>query len=286
MSTNPIIQSAIDALLNTLKKNPEIWDIRKEAAQLLFDNSSYTEAANLIWDAPQIPSEDLEIAFAARILSRAKPHRAIRLLNHVLDSQTKNPAKLLALANSLMHYGMVMQAARFYGAATACGENLSNSDLEHFLLWLDDSHRLWGDWKKDDQTMSELPWVKRDQDQGQDFEKMMAGLTTPIVVPGLKKNNTAEHIVNDYYRQLPVKDSQVTAPPAVTVPLDQINPDHIVHNTQMGAAPTPTKMTSSEPNDNVPLIAPKSDPPASTEKPKFVFEDTESQKKDPFKFGL
>lgn len=234
------VKSAIDTLLNTLKQNPDIWNIRKEVAHLLFDNSRYKEAADIVWDAPEIPAVDLEIAFAARVLSRAQPQRAIRLLTHVQEKSVGSPAKLLAIANALMHYGMVLQAARFYGAATAQDSSLANGDLEHFMLWLDDSQRLWGDWEKDGQKMEQLPWVKRDQAKEGDFKKMMSGLTTPIVVPGLKESS-AEHLVNEYYRQVPIRDGEITAPPAVTVPLDQLNPDDIIHDDVRGASITPSQ---------------------------------------------
>ena len=234
------IKSAIDTLLNKLKQNPEIWSIRKEAARLLFDNGTYRKAADLVWTAPEIPAVDLDIAFAARVLSRAQPRRAIRLLQHVMERTAESPAKLLAIANALMHYGMVMQAARFYGAATARDQSLSNGDLEHFMLWIDDSQRLWGDWPEAEQTVGELPWVKRDSAKEGDYSKMMSGLTTPISVPGLKES-AAEHLVNEYYRQVPIRDGEITAPPAVTVPLDQLNPDDVIHDEVMGATPTPAK---------------------------------------------
>ena len=234
------IKSAIDTLLNTLKQNPDIWSIRKEVARLLFDNSRYKEAADIVWSAPEIPAVDLDIAFAARVLSRAQPQRAIRLLQYVQEKVVDSPAKLLAIANALMHYGMVLQAAKFYGAATARDSSLANGDLEHFMLWLDDSQRLWGDWEKDGQKMEALPWVKRDQAKEGDFEKMMSGLTTPIKVPGLKESS-AEHLVNEYYRQVPIKDGEITAPPAVTVPLDQLKPDDVIHDDTRGASITPPK---------------------------------------------
>lgn len=237
------INSAIDEELSKLEQNPDTWDIRKEAARLLFDNSRYKEAAEIIWTAPEIPAVDLEIAFAARVLSRSQPARAIRLLNHVQEKAVDSPAKLLAIANALMHYGMVLQAAKFYGSATAQDSNLANGDLEHFMLWLDDSQRLWGDWEKDGQKIEHLPWVRRDQgkmtNEG-DYKKMMSGLTTPIVIPGLK-DSTAEHLTNDYYRQAPIKDSEITAPPAVTVPLDQLKADDIIHDEVRGASVTPAK---------------------------------------------
>lgn len=234
------IKSAIDTLLNTLKQNPDIWSIRKEVARLLFDNSRYKEAADIVWSAPEIPAVDLDIAFAARVLSRAQPQRAIRLLQYVQEKVVDSPAKLLAIANALMHYGMVLQAAKFYGAATARDSSLANGDLEHFMLWLDDSQRLWGDWEKDGQKMEALPWVKRDQAKEGDFEKMMSGLTTPIKVPGLKES-PAEHLVNEYYRQVPIRDGEITAPPAVTVPLDQLKPDDVIHDDTRGASITPPK---------------------------------------------
>lgn len=276
------IKSAIDTLLNTLKQNPDIWNIRKEVAQLLFDNSRYKEAADIVWSAPEIPAVDLEIAFAARVLSRAKPQRAIRLLQYVQNKVVDSPAKLLAIANALMHYGMVLQAAKFYGAATARDSSLANGDLEHFMLWLDDSQRLWGDWEKDGQEMEALPWVKRDQAKEGDFEKMMSGLTTPIKVPGLKES-PAENLVNEYYRQVPIRDGEITAPPAVTVPLDQLKPDDVIHDDTRGASITPPK---GQPRSSA--RPPKAmEPPETTsvkmalpvlpKKPAAIVEDTEKE---------
>jgi len=235
--------SAIEVLLNALKQSPEIWSLRKEVAHLLFDNARYDEAAELVWSAPEIPAIDLEIAFTARVLSRAQPKRAIRLLKYVISQTRNNPAKLLAIANALMHYGMVMQASRFYGAATALDGNFSNGELEHFMLWLDDSHRLWGDWAKEDQPMDELPWVKREDLKSADDQKMMSGLTTPIKVPGLNEL-TSEHMLNEYYRQSMMKDGEITAPPAVTVPLDRLNPDDVIRDNELGAPLTPQKADS------------------------------------------
>ncbi len=283
------IKSAIDTLLNTLKQNPEIWSIRKEAARLLFDNGTYRKAADLVWTAPEIPAVDLDIAFATRVLSRAQPQRAIRLLQHVMERTAENPAKLLAIANALMHYGMVMQAARFYGAATSCDQSLSNGDLEYFMLWIDDSQRLWGAWPEAEQKVGELPWVRRDSAKEGDYEKMMSGLTTPISVPGLKES-AAEHLGNEYYRQVPIRDGEITAPPAVTVPLDQLNPDDVIHDEVMGATPTPAKGEEVV-RDRTPRLMGQEDmtpvemtlPAAAPQVPKVVSEEDLDQGEDPEK---
>lgn len=277
------VKSAIDTLLSKLKQNPDIWSIRKEVARLLFDNSRYKEAADIVWSAPEIPAVDLEIAFAARVLSRAQPQRAIRLLQYVQEKVVDSPAKLLAIANALMHFGMVLQAAKFYGAATARDSSLANGDLEHFMLWLDDSQRLWGDWEKDGQKMEALPWVKRDQAKEGDFEKMMSGLTTPIKVPGLKES-TAEHLANEYYRQVPIRDGEITAPPAVTVPLDQLKPDDVIHDDTRGASITPPPQKQLRSSARPPKTM---EPPETTsvkmalpvlpKKPAAFVEDTEKE---------
>ena len=236
---------ALKALLSILEKKPEIWEIRKEAARILFDSARYQEAADLVWSASEIPSIDLEIAFVARIVCRAAPQRSIRLLKYVLSKNVDHPVKLLAIANALMHYGMVMQAARFYGAATARDESLDNGDLEYFLLWLDDSQRLWGDWEKDGQKLETLPWVKRDQANDPNYEKTMSGLTTPIKVTGLNVS-TSEHLLNEYYKQLPEEAGEITAPPAVTIPLDQLDLDEVLYDKQKGASIKPPKKSPSK----------------------------------------
>ncbi len=260
---------ALVALLKILQEKPELWEVRKEAARVLFDNTRYDEASDLIWEAPEIPCVDLEIAFAARVLARTTPHRSIRLLKHVVKRCSSHPVKLLAIANALMHHGMVMQAARFYGAATICDESLDNADLEHFILWLDDNQKLWGDWEKASQRLDELPWVRRDKALDPDYEKTMSGLTTPIKVSNLNES-TSEHLVNEYYKQVPKKGAEVTAPPAVTIPLDQLNMDDVNFDKKMGAEIKKTKKTKPiekvkpiEKPEGIPTIDPQ--PPISRE---------------------
>ena len=245
--SNQESELALKTLLSILKQKPEIWEIRKEAVRILFDSARYKEAADLVWSASEIPSVDLEIAFVARTVCRAAPQRSIRLLKYVLTENVDKPIKLLAIANALMHYGMVMQASRFYGAAIACDESLHNGELEHFLLWLDDSQRLWGDWEKDGHQLEVLPWVKRDQGKNADYEKAMSGLTTPIKVAGLN-DSTSEHLINEYYRQLPEEGGEITAPPAVTVPLDRLDLDDVLYDKQKGATLTEAKKSLKKPH--------------------------------------
>lgn len=64
-------------------------------------------------------STDLELAFAAKIIAKAKPHGAIRLLIAILDANKGKAVQNMGMANALLHHGMVLQAVRFYSAALA-----------------------------------------------------------------------------------------------------------------------------------------------------------------------
>ena len=106
-------------LQELIASNPEDWESRKKLAQLLYNEGKTKQAAEIVWDAPEIPSIDLELGFAAKVLGKGAPRKAIRLLSSLQELNKGKPVQNLAIANALLHYGMVMQAARFYGAAFA-----------------------------------------------------------------------------------------------------------------------------------------------------------------------
>ena len=180
---------ARQTLLEMLEGDPSDWKTRKTYVRLLFDSGETLEAAEVLWRAPEIPSVDFDIAFAARVLAKGAPRRAIRLLTAVLEQNRGRPAQSLGIANALLHHGMVMQAARFYGAAIEAdpsgGGELLNPDLEHFLLWVDDTAKLWGDFEGQRDRLDDLPWMKRDEEEAERLRKAMKGHTTPIRVPHL-----------------------------------------------------------------------------------------------------
>ena len=150
------------ALREKLAANPGDWDTRQQLAHMLYDNCAYGEAAALIWDSDPIPSIDLDLAFAARILARDQPRKAIRLLTAVLEQNRGKAVQNMGLANALLHHGMVLQSARFYGAALEVDPNLVNPDLEHFILWTDDAQFLWGIFKERRPPLGDLPWASID----------------------------------------------------------------------------------------------------------------------------
>ena len=61
-STEPDLRKALEA-------DPADWQSRKDLAHLLYDRGDFQQAADLVWDTPEIPAIDIEIAFAARVLA-------------------------------------------------------------------------------------------------------------------------------------------------------------------------------------------------------------------------
>ena len=221
-------------LEDQLKEKPEAWEVRKKLAHLLYNQGQTEKAAELVWDAPEIPSVDLELGFAIKVLGKGAPSRAIRLLNALHELNEGKAVQNLGLANALLHHGLVMQAARFYGAAVAVDPTLANADLEHFLLWVDDSEKIWGDFQEEFPPLEELPWMKRDAEQAELLKKSMKGHTTPISIPGLQRA-LAEEATNPMYVQSKFKGDEVSPPPAVTIPMDRVEEKHRVIDNERGA---------------------------------------------------
>ena len=228
----------LNQLRETLKENPTDWQPRKQLAHHLYDQGSFLEAADVVWEADEIPSIDVELAFAARVLAKASPRKAIRLLTALLEHNRGKAVQNLGLANALLHHGMVLQAARFYGAALEADPSLANPDLEHFMLWTDDEETLWGDFKTRRPKLGELPWMKRDPMEAMKLTSRISHHTTPVKLPGLKPT-AGEELINELYEQKPVKGAEPSPPPAVTIPLDRVDPKYRLFDDELGAPSQP-----------------------------------------------
>ncbi|HEX5791470.1 MAG TPA: DUF4339 domain-containing protein [Luteolibacter sp.] len=242
-----------------LDENPADWDTRQQLAHLLYDKGEFSKAADLIWNASHIPSTDLDLAFAARILSKDQPRKAIRLLTAVLEHNQGKAVQNMGMANALLHHGMVLQAARFYGAALEADPGLVNPDLEHFILWTDDQRSLWGDFRNRAPKLGELPWMARDPMEALKLTSRVSLHTTPIAVPNLKEVK-AEELSNDLYQQEAKLNGKITPPPAVTIPADRVDPKHRRYDSTYGATVTPAEAPPAAP---VPAPVPVAPPVAA-----------------------
>jgi tetratricopeptide (TPR) repeat protein len=295
MSTSPTPNDE-KSLRETLVNNPADWETRKQLAHLLYDQGSFPEAANVIWEVDEIPSIDLELAFAARVLAKASPRKAIRLLTALLEHNRGKAVQNLGLANALLHHGMVLQAARFYGAALEADPTLANPDLEHFILWTDDEETLWGDFKDRRPKLGDLPWMKRDPAEAMKLTSKINLHTTPVILPSLKPA-PAEELKNELYQQKAEKGADPSPPPAVTIPLDRVDPKYRLFDSELGAQsdsdlpglepaisePVPAAIpvpSVGPPVMMVPPTVPLAAPAAATTRPKLVLPPIGTRKPD------
>ncbi len=217
-----------------LLADPSDWDTRRRLAHALYDRDAFLEAAETIWQSEQIPNIDVDLAFAARVLSKAQPRRAIRLLTAVLEMNRGKAVQNLGMANALLHHGLVLQAVRFYGAALEVDSSLVNPELEHFILWTDDEMRLWADFTDRRPKLGDLPWIVRDPKEALKLTQSVSLHTTPIFVPKLPAV-PGEQLTNVLYRQDAEKNAKITPPPAVTIPIDRVDPKHRRFDDKYGA---------------------------------------------------
>ena len=224
----------------TLAKDPSDWETRRSLAFFLYGQGAFQEAADIIWDADEIPSIDIELAFAVRILSKASPRKAIRLLVSLLEHNRGKAVQNMGLANALLHHGMVLQAARFYGAAMEIDSSLVNPDLEHFILWTDDEETIWGGFEERRPDLGELPWMKRDPAEALELTSKIGLHTTPIRLP---KHDAvaAENLSNELYQQKAEKGAAPSPPPSVTIPMDRVQPKDRLYDAHLGAVVAPAQ---------------------------------------------
>ncbi len=148
MTSPATLSESAQAQLDAVHANPADWTGRKEAAHKLYEEGYYLEAADTVWNAPEMPSTDMDVAFAVKIVSRARPNRSIRLVYEVLRRNTGKPEQNMALARAFSLIGLPMLASRFYGAALTADTGKFDIGFEQQSLWFDDSGSLleaWGD---------------------------------------------------------------------------------------------------------------------------------------------
>jgi hypothetical protein len=253
-------------LRSALESDPTDWSARRQLANALYDRSAYRDAADVIWSADEIPNTDLDLAFSARILSKSQPRKAIRLLTAVLELNRGKSVQNMGMANALLHHGMVLQAARFYGAALEADPSLVNPDFEHFVLWSDEEMTMWGDFKERRPTLGELPWMARDPLEAQSLVERVSTHTTPIALPKLPAV-PGEDLSNPMYQQAEAKGAKITPPPAVTIPIDRVDPKHRLFDSTYGAAVTVSAPANTPSAPANAPAAPANAPAAAVESP-------------------
>lgn len=140
-------------LISKVQADPSNWSVRKQAALKLYEEGCFLEAADTIWNVADMPSTDVDVAFAVKIVSRARPNRAIRLVYEVLRRNAGKGEKNMAMAKAFSLIGLPMLGSRFYGAAMASNAKYFDIGFESQSLWFDESGALLDSWEKSGQDV-------------------------------------------------------------------------------------------------------------------------------------
>ena len=141
--SNGVANDAIEQV----KLNPSDWAARKLAASILYDFKKHSEAADLLWSAPELPYRSQDIAFSVRIIAKDRPDNAIRIVKKVMKRNGKNAEGCLLLAKAFHKEGMPLLASRMYGAALAVSNENFDIGFEQESLWFDDLGELVSEWQ-------------------------------------------------------------------------------------------------------------------------------------------
>jgi len=154
--TNSIngFDGAQELLIKLVEQSPDDWATRKRVVQVLYDAEFYREASKLVWSAPEVPPVTEEVVFTTRVVAKGQPERAVRLISKMIEGNQDDPAENLNIAKSLMKEGLVLQALRFYGAATVGDKKLVDADFELELVNADCGDDHWRDLTEAD----DFPW--------------------------------------------------------------------------------------------------------------------------------
>ena len=240
-------------LKERLSGNPEEWETRIRLANGLYEKEAYAEAAEVIWSSKQIPSRDLDIALSIHILGKAQPRKAIRLLSAIIEYNKGNPAHNMAMANAMLHFGMVLQAIRFYGAAIQEDPTLVNPDIEFFMLWSDDKNTMRGMFEKNLGKLGQIHRKIRDPKEELNLNSRLSLYDAPIRLTDLSVA-AGEEFKHEIYEQANVPDIVPHTPISISAV-----PTAVLH-LKWGAP-------AAQQAENIPVAAPPVAPPVAPAAP-------------------
>ena len=145
---------AQELLIKLVEQSPNDWPTRKRVGQVLFDAGFHSEASELVWAAPEVPPVTEDVVFTTRVVAMGHPRRAVRLVSTMIEANKDSPEENLNIAKALMQEGLVLQALRFYGAATSLDLKLIDEEFELMLMTADSSDESWREITEGD----DFPW--------------------------------------------------------------------------------------------------------------------------------
>lgn len=126
-------------LIAILTDEPENWDVRCKAAELLSMEGRNGEAVSLLDAAPNLPEFETHILKIAEIYSKTDPGKAVPLLHAFLEECSDSALGHLAMAEVAGKLGDTHGAAQYYSCALEINKAYRDPDFEtKYKIKLDD----------------------------------------------------------------------------------------------------------------------------------------------------
>ncbi|MDF1755843.1 MAG: hypothetical protein P1U89_23845 [Verrucomicrobiales bacterium] len=119
-----------EEMQSRLEQNPGDWETRCVIAQSYYDAEHYTEAAQVIAEAPEIPFDEANVLFAATIIGTSDPEGGHGLLDQFIAS---NPSE-----NAYELKAQLFEMSGDSDAAAACRAAISDAPVAVVALADDD----------------------------------------------------------------------------------------------------------------------------------------------------
>ena len=123
----------IQILRSTLEKSPDLWETRQHLAELLWAAGDVQGTSDVLSHAPQWPSDEANLEFAASVFAHTNRTYAVDLYNAVVERNARNARAHVALARLHMDAGERDVTREHYTAATAIDPSLAEPQIAFWL---------------------------------------------------------------------------------------------------------------------------------------------------------
>ncbi|MGI9241376.1 MAG: hypothetical protein ACR2RV_11285 [Verrucomicrobiales bacterium] len=124
----------IQILRSTLERSPELWDSRQQLAELLWAQGDVQGTSDVLSSAPQWPSDEGSLEFAASVFAHTNPTYSRDLYTAVLERNPGNARAHAALARLYMDSDDRGNSHEHYLAANAIDPSLVEPHVVQWLL--------------------------------------------------------------------------------------------------------------------------------------------------------
>lgn len=127
-------KTTITILLDTLKTQPENWQIRIHIAELMTQDLHLEEARDLLNQPPKLPNDEIQLLKIAAIYQMTDSDKALVTLDQIISNNKACAQAYRIKASIYRQRGMEAEARKNYNVAAVIDESLEDHEFE---AWLD-----------------------------------------------------------------------------------------------------------------------------------------------------